>query len=125
MSQWKGSNNWHGGSSWPYSSQPGKDDWAQWQCTQCSTMNWLHHGGQKKNCRTCGLKKSYRDSVCAPPQVSNIGIQNSIKDKLNEVAEQLQQCVKGGEPDASMQPTSDGVDRKAVSEEIRALESSM
>jgi hypothetical protein len=94
-------------------------------------MNWVHHGAQKKKCRVCGLKKSYKDATL-PISVANASTQReSVKSRLDEVASHLQQvtCARPLQAStwvpAAAHTTTDGIDRKAISEEIDALENSL
>ena len=113
--------------SWPSSHssyQPPKDEWAQWKCGHCATLNWQHYGSQKKKCRTCGLKKSYKDAAMPTHTTTSSTQRNGVSAKLEEVAAQLQSVArkeKEDQPMAPAQPT-EGVDRKAISEEIAGLE---
>ena len=77
----------------------GRDDYAKWQCGHCSTYNWMHWGAQKKNCRTCEMKKSYKEVAEKQSTLHNLNTasQNSVKAKLEEVAAQLQ-VISGTSP---------------------------
>ena len=103
-----------------------KEEWAQWQCSHCKTHNWAHYGAQKKNCRTCGIKRSYKDAAILAVQSSYPQHRNSVQVKLDEVAVQLQQVVK---KDLVAQPfetvAAEHGGKKNISEEIKSLETAL
>ena len=113
--------------------QSSKNEWDTWDCSVCASSNWLHHGAQKKKCRTCGVKRSYRDvAAAAAPSVSGT-TQNSVKCMLQNVSEQLLSVSKPCNPNPPVDaaPTAVGgivsmtpAEKKTISDEIASLEAS-
>ena len=135
MASWQSSrvDSW----SWPSSRDPSraaKDEWAQWKCGYCHDFNWQHYGSQAKRCRTCGIKKSYKDAAQQHSGISttsnnnnnnNHAYRNSVSAKLAEVASHLQAAVMPQPASTEADRSNVAAIRKASSEEIASLEAAL
>ena len=118
----------HGGSSSRGGWSSDTEKWSQWECS-CGCKNYSNYGKQAKNCRQCGLRKSYAQAVRGSTEASASPAQKSVTDNLKAVAAQLKEVLDYKAASDTTAPTgaqgAAAVDKKAISGEIRGLEASL
>ena len=125
-----------GWKNWSENSHHVKEPWPTWMCGHCSTANWQNYGKQAKQCRNCGLKKSFVQSTGNHEQndVGDVSAPNSsVAAKLDAVAATLRNATsetplvpnaRSDDPAASTESAT-SEERPKILQHIKALQTAL